>query len=147
MHTSDNDKGYSTIDPYYLLWLDDCNGGSFSNLLVNSTTTISYLLSNVVPGSTCRFRMNTLNIIGYSTTFSQVLSVLFAVEPDAPPTPKYVARHGGDATIGLVPYITISWEEPVSDGSAPILGYFVETSINGGPWQLIFDASSDPETK
>jgi hypothetical protein len=91
--------------------------------------------------------MNTLNIIGYSTGFSEVLSVFFAVEPGAPPAPKYVGRHGGDATIGLVPYITISWQEPTDNGGAPILGYFVEASLDGGPYSLIYDGSSDSLTK
>ena len=27
---SDADKGYSTINPYYLLYMDDCQGGEFS---------------------------------------------------------------------------------------------------------------------
>lgn len=29
LHTDAADKGYSTIDPFYLLWMDDCNGGLF----------------------------------------------------------------------------------------------------------------------
>jgi hypothetical protein len=91
--------------------------------------------------------MNTLNIIGYSIGFSEVLSVLFAVEPEAPPAPKYVARNGGNAAIGLVPFITISWQQPTEDGGAPILGYFVEASLNGGPFVLIYDGSSDSLTK
>lgn len=147
LHSNAEDKGYSTIDPYYMLWVDDCNGSSISNLLVNSTSTVSYHLSNVVPGSTCRFRMNTLNIIGYSETYSSVLSVLFAVEPSPPPVPKYVARHGGDLSIGLTPYITISWQAPDDDGGAPILGYFIEASIDGGPYDLIYDSSSEPNVK
>lgn len=91
--------------------------------------------------------MNTLNIIGYSLGYSEVLSVLFAIEPSAPPAPKYVSRHGGNAQIGLLPYITISWQEPVDNGGAPILGYFVEASVNGSPFSLIYDGSSDPLVK
>lgn len=127
--------------------MDDCHAGEFSSLLVNSTSTDNYHLSNVIPGSICRFRMNTLNIIGYSLGYSEVLSVLFAVEPSAPPAPKYVARHGGNAQIGLLPYITISWQEPFDNGGAPILGYFVEASVNGSPFSLIYDGSSDPLVK
>lgn len=64
--SSESLKGYSTIDPSYLLWVDDCQGGALSNLLVNSTTILEYTISNIPPGSICRFRMNVLNIIGYS---------------------------------------------------------------------------------
>ena len=88
LHITDADKGYSTIDVLYLLWMNDCHGGEdFNTLLVNSTTTTLFTISSIIPGSECRFRMNTLNIIGYSSTYTPVLSVLFAIEPDAPPAP------------------------------------------------------------
>jgi hypothetical protein len=96
-----------------------------TNLLVNSTTTTSYTISNIPPGSVCKFRMNVLNIIGYSKVYSQTLKVLFASLPDAPPKPAYADRSGGDAAIGLDAYISISWEPPIQTGGLPILGYLV----------------------
>lgn len=147
LHTGDEEKGFSTIDPYYLLWMDNCQGGDFTNLLVNSTSTISHAISNIVPGSVCRFRMNVLNIIGYSATYSDVLSLLFAVEPEAPPAPEYVDRHGGDSTISLEPFISIKWEEPGDNGGSSILGYTVEASEDGGDWTMIYDGSADPLTR
>ena len=66
-------EGYSTIDVHYLLWVDDCRnttGSAIDNLLVNSTTVTNYAISNITPGSTCNFRMNTLNIVGYSVSSS-----------------------------------------------------------------------------
>ena len=78
LHTDPEAKGHSTIDPYYMLWVDDCRGGLFSLNLVNSTSTTSYSISSIVPGTTCRFRLNTLNIIGYSEDYSEVLEILFA---------------------------------------------------------------------
>jgi hypothetical protein len=137
-------KGYSTIEPYYLLWVDDCQGGQMTNLLVNSTSILSYTISNIPPGSICRFRMNVLNIIGYSSQYSPTLPVLFARIPDAPLVPHYVARSGGDATIGLEPFITISWEEPYETGGIPILGYLVKLSEDGGDWSLAYDGSVEP---
>jgi|LauGreDrversion4_2_1035121.scaffolds.fasta_scaffold19802_3 hypothetical protein len=53
--------------------------------------------------------MNTLNVIGYSYNYSEVLDVLFAVIPDAPLIPNYVSRSGGDSEIGLLAHITIGW--------------------------------------
>lgn len=112
-----------------------------TNLLVNSTTAVEYTISNIPPGSVCRFRMNTLNIIGYSTLYSPTLSVLFAAIPAAPLVPTYVERSGGDQTSGLEPYITISWEEPLDKGGVAILGYLVSMSEDGGVWQLAYDGS------
>ena len=128
LHTDPAKKGYSTIDPYYLLWIDDCHGGLFSALLVNSTTADSFSITSMIPGSLCRFRLNTLNIIDYSETYSEVLEILFAVEPDAPAAPEYVDRHGGDLDAGLSPYITIKWKQPLEDGGSPNLGFRVELS-------------------
>lgn len=147
LHTDAVDKGYSTIDVYYMLWVDDCRGGLFTNNLVNSTTDTSYTISNIVPGTVCRFRMNTLNIIGLSEGYSEVLEILFAVEPDAPEAPELVARHGGDTSIGLEPFIEIKWKAPVSDGGSPVIGYTVDVSEEGGDWVMAYDGSADPVTR
>jgi hypothetical protein len=96
-----------------------------TNLLVNSTTILEYTISNIPPGSVCRFRTNVLNIIGYSTVYSTTLSLLFAEIPEAPAIPVYVDRSGGDSTTGLEPFITISWELPTDNGGITILGYLV----------------------
>ena len=146
-HEEEASKGYSTIDLYYLLWVDDCQGGAMTNLLVNSTTQIEYTISNIPPGSYCRFRMKTLNIIGYSSSFSPSLTVLFASIPDPPNTPTYVARSGGDIVTGLEPFITISWEEPVNNGGVDILGYLVKLSQDGGEWILAYDGSVEPDIR
>jgi len=134
-------KGYSTIDPYYLLWVDDCQGSSITNLLVNSTSETSYAISNIPPGSVCKFRMNVLNIIGYSKVYSSTLKVLFASLPDAPPKPVYAGRSGGNAVIGLDAYISISWEAPIHTGGLPILGYLVQLSKDGGTFFVAYDGS------
>jgi hypothetical protein len=70
---------------------------------------------------------------------------LFASIPDASPIPEYVARSGGDTTIGLTPYITIQWEAPTEKGGLPILGYSVSMSKDSGSWTLAFDGSVRPD--
>ena len=88
--------------------------------------------------------MHVLNIIG-SSAHTAPLSVIFAVNPDAPPTPEYVARNGGDSSIGSLPSITVKWESPSDDGGSPILGYLVSMSKDGGTWQVAYDGSVKPE--
>jgi hypothetical protein len=129
------------------LWVDDCKNidSEISNLLVNSTTITSHAISYITPGSTCRFRLNTLNIVGYSLTYSSTLAVLFASIPDAPAVPEYVARSGGDSSFGLSPYITIQWKAPTEKGGLEILGYSVSMSKDSGVWTLAFDGSVLPD--
>lgn len=147
LHSDEADEGYSTIDPFYLLWMDDCHGGLFSTLLVNSTTAESFTITSMIPGSLCRFRMNTLNIIDYSLDYSEILEVLFAIEPEPPVAPEYVDRHGGDSLSNLSPFITIKWKMPLADGGSPILGFKVELSEDGGAWTLAYDGSADVVTR
>lgn len=77
-----------------------------------------------------------------------MLEVLFAVEPSAQSaSPAFVARSGGDAALSLAPYIAISWEPPVDDGAAPILGYRVEminAATSPTTWPVVLDASTQP---
>jgi len=46
----------------------------------------------------------------------------------------------------LQPFITIEWKEPLDKGGIPILGYLVSLSKDGGPWQLGYDGSVEPNT-
>lgn len=50
LHSVDSDKGYSTTDPVYKLYMDDCNGGLIKNLLLSTTTLSTYAVSNITPG-------------------------------------------------------------------------------------------------
>lgn len=142
LFTANADKGYSVTDPVYTLYMDDCRNGSFANILSQSTTATSYQISSITPGSVCRFRMIVQNIIGYGP-YSDILTIMFAQVPDAPLAPVYVDRSGGDSTIGLSPYITISWSQPYGTGGIPILGYMVEYSQDGGAYTVQYDGSTN----
>lgn len=83
--TSDSSKGYSTTDPVYTLQVDLCGRQTSGTLdyitLLETTSATSFLLSSQTPGSICHFRIFVNNIIGQSP-YSELLEVLFAVEPD-----------------------------------------------------------------
>jgi hypothetical protein len=102
--------------------MDDCKGGAFQNVLQSSTSLTSYGITSIAPGTTCNFRMNVQNIMGYGP-FSPTLNVFFAQVPIAPAAPNFVSRSGGDTSIGLTPFIEISWLPPFQFGGSPILGY------------------------
>jgi hypothetical protein len=71
--------------------------------------------------------------------------VLFGEIPQAPSTPKYVARSCGDASVGLSPFITIKWEAPTETGGLKILGYSVSMKRDQGQWTLAYDGSTKPD--
>ena len=124
--------------------MDDCTGSPIKYLLVNSTTILEHEITNIPPGQTCRFRMNTINIIGASLEYCPTLAVLMAAIPDRPPVPTYVARNGGDHRSGEKASITIKWEPPYDKGGIPILGYFVKMAENAGEFKLAYDGSVEP---
>lgn len=102
--------------------MDDCRNGAFSRILLQTTSTVTYTISSLTPGSICRYRMKVENIIGASP-YSDILSIQYAVIPGSPPVPSYVARSGGDTSIGLSSSISIKWDGPVDNGGVSVLGY------------------------
>jgi len=126
--------------------MDDCKNGPFSTELLVTTSATSYTISSLTPGITCRFRMIVANIIG-SGPYSDILSVTFAVVPDAPLAPTYLSRSGGDLTTNLSPFIEIEWDAPYDTGAAPILGYKVQASVGTGSYSTIYDGSSNAVQK
>jgi len=125
--------------------VDDCNGSPIKYLVVNSTTILEYEITNIPPGQTCRFRMNTVNIIGTSLKNTPTLYVLMAAIPERPPRPEYVARSGGDSRTGEKASITIQWEPPYDKGGIQILGYYVKIAEDDGDFILAYDGKVEPD--
>lgn len=80
MISSSEDQGYSTTSLIYILEMDDCRNGPFSNILLETTILTTYTISSITPGSVCRFRMNARNVIGFGP-YSDILTIQFAQEP------------------------------------------------------------------
>ena len=128
---TDEQKGYSTSDPVYILEADDGEGGEFS-VINSSPTDTSKALTGITPGTLLRLRMRVQNVVGYSD-YGEILEIKFAEVPGTPDAPIFIER-SGDTTNNLSPYITINWTAPSDLGGSEILGYKVEIQENAGAW-------------
>ncbi len=140
--TTDDQKGYSTSDVIYILEADDGKGGEYY-VINSSTTDTSKALTGVTPGTLLRLRMRVQNVIGYSQ-YGDILTIEFAEVPTAPDAPTFIDR-SGNTTDGILPYITISWLEPIDSGGSQILGYKVEMQENLGSWEVAYEGGSNPD--
>lgn len=85
--------------------------------------------------------MKTTNIIGDSL-YQHNITILFAVVPDTQAAaPTFLNRSGGNNTIGLTPFVHVSWLPPVDDGASAILGYKLEMqNLNtSSGWYTVYD--------
>lgn len=87
--------------------------GSYS-LVVSGLNLKTYTASNLITGTSYKFRVSATNKVGPGDDSDEV-SILAAQIPDKPTTPS---------TVFIDDDIIISWTAPESRGS-PILGYFV----------------------
>lgn len=55
---------------------------------------------------------------------------------------------GIEEAIGLTPFITVNWTEPIDNGGSPILGFKLDASKDGSPtFTEIYDGAADPNTR
>jgi large repetitive protein len=143
--STSEEEGYSTTDVVYILEADDGKGGEFGVISTFDNTITSMTLTGITPGTELRLRMRVQNVVGYSS-YSDILSIVFAEVPAAPDAPVFVSR-SGDTADGQLPFITVSWEESSDSGGLTILGYKVEITddITGGVWTAAYEGGNNPD--
>lgn len=108
-------NGGSPITNYYL-YIDDGNGGNFSNAIDNLLNK-SYTFTGLVTGKLYRIKYSALNVIGEGPA-SSILSVYTAIKPSAPLNLQKILN-----SIVEFGIINISWETPLDNGGLDIVKY------------------------
>lgn len=92
-------------------------------VLATGVTTTTYQATTLVTGKNYKFKVESKNSFGYSTTFSNEVTILQAVEPETPTAP---------VTSVLADKVIINWDAPYWNG-AEVTTYriFVQASSGG----------------
>ncbi|MYK65109.1 MAG: fibronectin type III domain-containing protein [Gemmatimonadetes bacterium] len=118
--------GGSAITGYRIEYSED-GGASWTDLVANTESTATgYSHTGLRPATSCQYRVSAINVIGVGGPSGSATATTDAILPARPTnlaaTPKAPTR------------IDLSWSAPGYDGGAPVIGYKVEVSEDGGIW-------------
>lgn len=134
-----NDGG----QPISFYWVERQTGdGGWEG--IGGTGELSFTAAGLTPGLAYQFRVSAGNGVlasDGSMATGPASETATAVVPEAPGTPLSVSAIA--APNGALPEgtVRIDWQAPANDGGTPIVGYIVERSVDGGPWEMISNGS------
>ena len=108
------------------LWETIRNG---TDVVVDDPSIRSIHVGNLIASTEYSFRVATVNIVG-SSAYS-VNTTIHTTAVGVPTAPT------GLTTTPDFNSITLDWDEPSSYGTSPIIGYTVQHSAQGAPWETI----------
>lgn len=101
--------------------------------LVTGITTTSFTTTLLKQGSEYTFKVESRNAFGYSTTFSNEVTILQAQVPDAPVTLANNAAVTASTQVGL------TWSAGAFNGGSPIIDYKLSYDQGTGTWTQFAD--------
>lgn len=100
--------------------------------MLASVTTTSYTTPpNLIANTVYKFRVESRNAFGYSTTYSNVVSIRAAKIPDAPTNLANVVPLTASGVIGL------TWTPGPYDGGSPVIDYSIYFKTGADPYFLL----------
>jgi titin len=123
--TAPVDNGGSAITDYKIEY--STNGTNWSTLTRTASATTSATLAGLSPGTTYQVRVSAKNAIGVSAGHATGAVTTLAMAPASLSVSNITSTS-----------LRLTWTAPLSNGGAPIRGYKVEISSNGGTtWTAI----------
>ena len=124
----------------YRIDVSNNRGRTWSVLKANTgSTETTYSDEDLAPGTTRHYRVRAINSVGPGTPSDVASATTDAILPGAPLTLN--------ATANGISRIDLSWSPPDFDGGAPITGYQIEVSSDGGTtWSVLRESTGSTVT-
>ena len=98
-------------------------------VLVNGITTTSYTTSAALtPNTVYKFKVESRNAFGFSTTYSNEATIRAASIPNAPILLANNVAVTASGTVGL------TWSQGAYDGGSPIIDYSISYKLGSGAY-------------
>lgn len=121
--------GGSAVIDYRISW---DQGTSTYTVLVSGITTTSYSTTTLLTANTVyKFKVESRNAYGYSTSFSNEISVRAASLPSAPISLANNVAVTTSGTVGL------TWLAPSSNGGSPIIDYQISYKTGSSAFSVL----------
>jgi len=119
-------NGGTPVIDYRVSW---DQGGSTYTVIISGITTTSYsTTATLTAGTVYKFKVESRNAFGYSTSFSNEISIK-AVDPTAPTAPQSLAIN---AEVTEPFSVGLTWKAPSSNGGRELIDYQINFKIGFG---------------
>jgi hypothetical protein len=116
---------------YRISW----NQGSVINtysVLASNIGTLSYsTTATLIPNLAYKFKIESKNAFGFSTTYSNEVSIFAAPLPNEP---LDLANNASVTASGIV---GLTWSSPISNGGSPVIDYQISYKFGGGIYSVL----------
>ena len=120
--------GTALID-YWISW--DQGGQNYVVLASGVTTTYYTATANFIANKVYKFKVESRNAFGFSTSFSNEVSIRAASVPTAPLSLSNNVAVTASGTVGL------TWAAVGSDGGSPVIDYRISIKIGEGTYSVL----------
>ncbi len=101
-------------------------------VIASNIVTASYSTTAVLsPTMVYKFKLESRNAFGYSTSFSNIVTIVPAIAPTAPLSLANNAEVTASSIVGL------TWSVVASDGGSPVIDYQISYKFGGGTYTVL----------
>ena len=119
-------NGGTPVIDYRISW--DQGTNSYIILVSGITTTTFTTIVPLTPNASYKFKVESRNAFGFSTTFSNEATIRAASLPDAP------VQFANNVAVTAAGTIGLTWSPGAYDGGSPVIDYSISYKLGSGAY-------------